>query len=38
MSLIEEKNMNEELGRIDGWTFNNKSISKTYSFTFTWMV
>ena len=33
MSLIEEKNMNEELGRIDGWTFNNKSISKTYSFT-----
>ena len=33
MSLIEEKNMIEELGKIDGWTFNNKSISKTYSFT-----
>ena len=32
MSLIEEKKMNEELGKIAGWAFNNKSISKTYSF------
>ena len=33
MSLIEEKNMNEVLGKMNGWTFNNKSIRKTYSFT-----
>ena len=33
MSLIEEKNMNEMLGKMNGWTFNDKSIRKTYSFT-----
>ena len=33
MSLIEKKNMNEELQKLVGWTLDNKSISKTYSFT-----
>ena len=33
MSLIKEEHLSKELGKLDGWIYGDRSITKTYSFT-----